>query len=283
MPFGFPALRRRFAGGKDSLRSVFRLFRKTSTPLRRRHRGRARSPNKFFTYYDLRITAQKGVCKNMLLPRGKLIKDEFNPVRMNWLEAIHKLQAGRFSGYLRCWDLHGWGVVLFVGGQLVAVRFISQHEQLTDEEAFARIFARSLSGDTMLCIYRLSKELALHLYGVVCGEVLFAAQQLQLLDIPHLLHTLKHDRFNGCLRVTAAEDVVLIFYEQGSPIGFFHDGGTDLAKDAELSESVAWQPGASVDIIAGQSELAENLPDLMNALDLPGCWQQAVARVAQDR
>ncbi len=219
----------------------------------------------------------------MLLPRGKLIKDEFNPVRMNWLEAIHKLQAGRFSGYLGCWDLHGRGVVLFVGGQLVAVRFVDEGEHLADQEAFSRIFARSLSGDTMLSIYRLSQLLALQLFGVVSGEMLFAAQQLQLLDIPHLLHTLKHDRFNGCLRVCAAEDVALIFFRQGSPIGFFHDGGTDLVQAAELSESVAWQPGASVDIIAGQSELAENLPDLMESLDLPGCWQQAVASAAQGR
>jgi hypothetical protein len=135
----------------------------------------------------------------------------------------------------------------------------------------------------MLSIYRLSQALALQLFGVVSGEMLYAAQQLRLLDIPHLLHTLKHDHFNGCLRVYAAEDVALIFFQQGNPIGFFHDGGTDLAKDAELSESVAWQPGASVDIIAGQSELAENLPDLMESLDLPGCWQQAVASAALNR
>ncbi len=219
----------------------------------------------------------------MLLPQGKLIKEEFNPVRMNWLEAIQKLQAGRFSGYLACKDLHGMGVVLFVGGQLVAVRFIGEGEELTHQEAFAHIFARSLSGDTMLSIYRLSQALALQLFGVVCGETLYAAQQLRLLDIPHLLHTLKHDHFNGCLRVSAAEDVALIFFKQGDPIGFFHDGGTDLEQDADLSESVAWQPGASVDIIAGQSELAENLPDLMESLDLTGCWQQAVANAALNR
>ncbi|MEZ4484799.1 MAG: hypothetical protein R2864_09420 [Syntrophotaleaceae bacterium] len=135
----------------------------------------------------------------------------------------------------------------------------------------------------MLSIYRLSQPLALQLYGVVCGEVLFAAQHLQLLDIPHLLHTLKHDRFNGCLRVCAGEDVALIFYQQGSPIGFFHDGSTDLVQCADLSESVAWRPGAMVDIIAGQSAAAADLPDLMESLNLPGCWQQAVARAAQDR
>ncbi|MCD4689762.1 MAG: DUF4388 domain-containing protein [Desulfuromonadaceae bacterium] len=219
----------------------------------------------------------------MWLPRGKLIKDEFNPVRMNWLEAIHKLQVGRFSGYLSCRDLHGRGVVLFVGGQLAAVCFDGEGEHLVDQEAFVRIFDRSLSGDTMLCIYHLSQPLALQLFGVISGEMLFAAQQLQLLDIPHLLHTLKHDRFNGCLRVCAAEDVALIFFQQGNPFGFFHDGGTDLVQDAELSESVAWQPGASVDIIAGQSELSDNLPDLMESLDLQGCWQQAVAKAAQGR
>ena len=219
----------------------------------------------------------------MWLPRGKLIKDEFNPVRMNWLEAINKLQAGRFSGYLSCRDLHGRGVVLFVGGQLVAVRFAGKGVRLVDQEAFSHIFDRSLSGDTMLSIYHLSQPLALQLFGVVSGEILFAAQQLQLLDIPHLLHTLKHDRFNGCLRVWAGEDVALIFFKEGSPIGFFHDGGTDLVQDADLSISVAWQPGASVDIIAGQSELAENLPNLMESLDLSGCWQQAIANVAQGR
>jgi len=202
---------------------------------------------------------------------------------MNWLEAIQKLQSGRFSGYLSCRDLHGRGVVLFVGGRLVAVRFVEEGAHLVDQEAFARIFACSLSGDTMLSIYRLSQVLALQLFGVISGEVLFVAQQLQLLDIPHLLHTLKHDCFKGCLRVSAAEDVALIFFDQGNPIGFFHDGCTDLLQAAELSESVAWQPGASVDIIAVQSELAENLPDLMQSLDLLGCWQQAVASAAQAR
>ncbi len=217
----------------------------------------------------------------MWLPRGKLIKNEFNPVRMNWLETMHKLQTGRFSGYLSCRGLYGRGVVLFVGGQLVAVRFDGEGEHLAEQEAFVRIFDRSLSGDTLLCIYYLSKPLALQLFGVIRGEILFAAQQLQLLDIPHLLHTLKNDRFNGCLRVSSAEDVALIFFRQGNPFGFFHDGGTELVQDAELSESVAWQPGAAVDIIAGQSELSEDLPDLMKSLDLPGCWQQAVDRAAQ--
>jgi hypothetical protein len=36
---GFPPLRDRRAGGKDSLRSVFRLFRPPAAPFRRRHRG----------------------------------------------------------------------------------------------------------------------------------------------------------------------------------------------------------------------------------------------------
>jgi hypothetical protein len=37
---GFPPLRNRRAGGKDSLRSVFRLFRPPVAPLRRRRKGK---------------------------------------------------------------------------------------------------------------------------------------------------------------------------------------------------------------------------------------------------
>ncbi len=214
----------------------------------------------------------------MLLPRGKLIKDEFNPVRMNWLEAIEKLQSGRFSGYLNCRDLQGWGLVLFVAGRIVAARFVEDKESLTNGGAFDRIFDRSLSGDTMLSIYRLAEGLASELYGVINGETLFSAQHLQLLDIPHLLYTLKRDRFNGALRVAANEDVVLIFFRKGSPAGFFHDGGTDLEQEAELSRSLAWQPGATVDIIAGPSGFANNLPDLSESLELSQLWQQALAR-----
>jgi len=36
---GYPPLRNRRAGGKDSLRSVFRLFRPSAAPFRRRHKG----------------------------------------------------------------------------------------------------------------------------------------------------------------------------------------------------------------------------------------------------
>ncbi len=215
----------------------------------------------------------------MMLPRGKLVKEQFNPSRMNWLEAIRKLSSGSFSGFLDCWDLSGRGVVLFVQGRLVTARFFSRTEELLDGEAFEHIFSRSLAGEMILAIYRLSPDLALQVYGLLTGEILYGGQQLHLLDVPYLLDKLKADRFSGCLRVNAAEDVALVFYGEGKALGFFHDGNAELARTADVSKSVARLPGATVDIVAGRPDLESELPDLMESLDVAACWQKAVAKM----
>ena len=214
----------------------------------------------------------------MLLPRGRLVKEPFNPSRMDWLEAIGKLTEGGFSGFLDCWDLAGKGIVLFVRGRLVAARFYTGSGQLTDAEAFAHIFAHSLAGDMRLSIYRVSPELALQLYGLLTGELLFGGQQLHLLDLPHVLNMLKNDRFSGCLRIWAAEDVALVFYREGKPLGFFHDGAAELSGAADLQESIARLPGAAIDLVAGLQDPEADLPDLLQSHDISVCWQKAVAQ-----
>jgi hypothetical protein len=215
----------------------------------------------------------------MLLPRGKLVKEQFNPARMDWLEAVRKLGSGSFSGFLDCWDLSGRGVMLFVKGRVVTARFHCQSEVLLDREAFEHVFSRSLAGEMILAIYRLSPDLALQVYGMLTGEMLYGGQQLRLLDVPYLLGKLKEDRFSGCLRVNAAEDVALVFYKEGRVLGFFHDGNAELARTADLDKSVAGLPGATLDIIAGSPELESELPNLIESLDIAACWQTAVERM----
>lgn len=214
----------------------------------------------------------------MRLPRGKLLKEPFNPARMNWLDAIKKLTEGAFSGFLDCWDLAGKGIVLFVRGKLADARFYDESGQLRDTEAFERIFAHSLAGDMSLSIYRVSHELALQLYGLLNGELLFGGQQLHLLDVPHVLGMLKHDRFSGCLRIWAADDVALVFYREGKPLGFFHDGDMQMTGTADLQKSIARLPGAAVDLIAGAQYPEAEVPDLFESQDIPGCWHKIVAQ-----
>jgi hypothetical protein len=212
----------------------------------------------------------------MLLPRAKEVKSSFNPVKMNWLDAIGKLSEGRFSGYLHCWGSAGDGIILFVGGRLAAVRFFSETVDLRDGEALERIFSLSLTGKLTLAIYRMSQELGLQVYAVFCGETLYSGQQLHLLDIPHLLGKLGMDRFTGCLRVGAGRDLSLIFYSEGKPLGFFLDGSAELTREAELEKSVARLPGAFIDIIAGQQDFETELPDLLQSHDVAGLWNRAL-------
>jgi hypothetical protein len=219
----------------------------------------------------------------MLLPRGKLLKEPTNPATMNWLEAIHNLKEGGFSGYLDCAGEDGKGILLFVGGQLVAVRFFSPLRHSVDAEAFSRIFSRSLGGDMLLSVYRVSRDLALQIFGLLAGELLYGGQQLHLLDIPHVLDKLRQDKFSGCLRVGVAEEVVLIFYREGKPLGFFLDGNAELTSDVDLRESVARLPGATLDVIAGRRDNGKVLPDLLQSLDIQACWHQAVARAEATR
>lgn len=208
----------------------------------------------------------------IVVPRGKAVKEGIDPSRMDWREALKKLHEGHFTGYLNGVAECGRGLLLFVRGNLASIRYDAGQDSLTGAKALERVLTDSVLGRSRLDIYRLDPILALALYNVMEGAPLYRGQHCELLDMPHLLGLLKRDHFSGGLCVNAGDKAALIFMETGRFIGFFHDGESALATDADLPASVAWQPDARIDVIRSAGMTEANLPDLLQTVDLGGLW-----------
>ena len=219
----------------------------------------------------------------ILLPRGNPVKERIDPGKVNLPDALRKLQGGGFTGYLRFDAKSGTGIIIFETGKLISALFEAERERLIAYDAIARIFQESLAGNALLDIYKLSPELALSIHALLHGEVLYKGQELKLIDIKALLGKLKADQISGCLRIYTADRIALIFYRNGSPLGFFHDGSTDIETNADTSMSVARLPGAKIDVLTSRGSEGIVLADLMGSADLGALWKKAQELIVRAR
>jgi hypothetical protein len=219
----------------------------------------------------------------ILLPRGNPVKEAIDPGKINLPEALVKLQKGNFTGYLRFDTTQGTGIFIFDQGRLISALFEAAREKLIAYDAISTVFERSLAGNATLDIYRLSSELAMSIHALLHGNVLYLGQEVKLLDIRGLLGKMKQDKISGCLRIYNKDHIALIFYRQGDPLGFFHDGSTEIEKSAENSLSVAKLPGAKIDVLISEITDENNLADLMASADLPRMWAEAKQAIVQER
>jgi len=219
----------------------------------------------------------------ILLPRGNPVKEGIDPGKVNLPEALQKLQKGNFTGYLRFDTTQGTGVLIFDNGRLISALFEGGLERSIAYDAIMQVFERSLAGNVTLDIYRLSSELAMSIHALLHGDVLYKGQEVKLLDIRGLLGRMKEDRITGCLRIYTQEHIALIFYRNGDPLGFFHDGSTDIEKNAESSLSVAKLPGAKIDVLTSEISEEANLADLLASGDISGMWLKAREQVVRER
>ncbi len=211
----------------------------------------------------------------ILLPKGNPVKENVDPGRVNLPDALGKLRAGVFTGYLRFDTGGGTGIVIFEKGRLISALFEGEKDRLIAYDAIARVFQESLTTPSKLNIYRFSPDLAMSIHTLLHGDILYKGQELKLLDIKALLGRLKEDRMNGCLRIYTKERIALIFYRDGNAVGFFHDGSTDIETTADTSMSVARLPGAKVDVLTTNSPEELMLADLMESADIASLWERA--------
>jgi hypothetical protein len=217
----------------------------------------------------------------MLLPRGKSVKEGVNPNGMDWIEVLGKLHDGHFTGYLNLVVTSGSGMLLFLRGQLTAARFFCGGAEQAGEKALVNIFSASLSRQARLDIYRLEPGLAVELYNLIAGTFWYEGQYRELLDIPYLIDLLKREKFGGGLRIQAGDEVALILMRNGEFLGFFHDGQPGVTTEAALSCSVAWQPGARIDVIRSAGVPETDQSDLLGQIDLITLWDKALLEASQ--
>ncbi len=213
-----------------------------------------------------------------LLPKGNPLYENIAGSKVKLPEVLEKLQFSGFTGYLDFKFLDAEAMLLFEGGKLISAKYEKGTAVLFSFEAIAEICTLIVSERGVLCVYRLSKGLTMWLHALIHGEVLYRAQELKLIDIKALLEKIKEQQLNGALRIYNDERVALIFYKDGAPLGFFHDGSQDIETSANESQKLVALPGAKIDVLSTKSAEEPIGYDLLEVVNVAKLWETATAR-----
>lgn len=214
------------------------------------------------------------------LPKGNPLFENLAVTKLKLTDVVTKLANGSFTGYASFIFPDSTGILVFEAGKLVTTFFkTTQGQPLSDFEAMTALAEQMVtSGTGTMDVYRLSKDLTMCVNALLQGEVLYRSQELVLIDIKTLLERIKNEQMNGCLRIYTDEKSAMIFYKEGNPLGFFHDGSQDIDSSPGESQQLAQDPKAKLDLYTSVSADELMAHDLLDVINVAKIWDAAVAR-----
>lgn len=215
-----------------------------------------------------------------LLPKGNPLFENLAATKLKLPEVMTKLSSGAFTGYASFVFQSSTTILVFEAGKLVSVLLEEQRGgRQTGFEALAALADLMVTANSgAMNVYKLSKDLTMCIHALLQGETLYKAQELKLIDIKTLLEKIKEDRMNGCLRIYTEDRSAMIFYKDGNPLGFFHDGSHDIETSSSESQKIAGMPGAKIDLFSTQSVEELMSLDLLEVANIQKIWETTVAR-----
>lgn len=214
-----------------------------------------------------------------LLPKGSPLFENLAVSKLKLPDVLAKLGNGVFTGYASFVFQSSTAILVFEAGKLVSV--LVERENGRREAGFEALSALAelmiTTGSGTLNVYKLSKDLTMCIHALLEGETLYKAQELNLIDIKTLLEKVKEDQMNGCLRIYTDEHSAMIFYKGGNPLGFFHDGSSDIETSSSESQKIAGLPGAKIDLFSTQSADELMGTNLLEVTNIQKIWDTCVA------
>lgn len=195
-------------------------------------------------------------------------------------DVLEKLGNGGFTGYVQHsvpeFEFHG----IFAKGKLLCAVCSDDGRDKTGFEAIVLLFDKVISVGGEINVYRMTADLAVCAHALAIGARLIDGDEVRQVDIKGVLARLKRLGTNGVVRFTALERSAMIFYKDGLPIGFYHDGADSIESSPEESRKIAALPGARVEICSTKP-LEELLQyDLLQMVNLQKLWESARSRNA---
>ena len=219
-----------------------------------------------------------------LLPKGNPLFENLAATKLKLPEVMTKLSTGGFTGYASFVFQSSTTILVFESGKLVSA--LNEDQKGARQSGFevlsilAELMVTSTSG--AMNVYKLSKDLTMCIHALLQGQILYKAQELKLIDIKSLLEKIKDDQMNGCLRIYTDDRSAMIFYKEGNPLGFFHDGSHDIETSSTESQKIAGMPGAKIDLYSTQSVEELMSMDLLEVTNIQKIWESCMARHNSD-
>lgn len=214
------------------------------------------------------------------LPKGTPLFENLDACEMQLDAVINKLAQGCFTGYASLTFPAAVGIMAFESGKLVSIVFEnSQGASVHGFEGMTALAEQMIeNSSSKLNVYRLSSDLTMCIHALLQGEARYRAQELALIDIKVLLERVKNEQMNCCLRIYTQDRSAMIFYKEGNPLGFFHDGSQEIEASPGDSQQLAQDPSAKIDLYTTVSanELMDH--DLLDMINVANVWKTAINR-----
>jgi hypothetical protein len=214
------------------------------------------------------------------LPKGIPLFENLDASELQLDAVVTKLAHGCFTGYASLTFSDAIGILVFESGKLISVVFENDKgSHLNDFEGMSTLAEQMLeSSNSTLNVYRLSSDLTMCIHALLQGEARYRAQDLSLIDIKALLDRVKNEQMNCCLRIYTQERSAMIFYKEGDPLGFFHDGSQEIEMSPGDSQQLAQDPAAKLDMYNTVSANELMVHDLLDIINVANVWKTAVNR-----
>jgi len=214
------------------------------------------------------------------LPKGTPLFENLDASKLQLDTITTKLSRGCFTGYASFTFPEALGLLAYKSGWLISAVFEnSLSARMNDLDALAALADQMLvCAESRLHIYRLSDELSMCVHSLLQGEPLYDSQELALVDVRDLLERIRNEQMNCCISVYNQNCSTMIFYKEGSPLGFFHDGSQELETSADSSQQLIQDPLTRLALYTTVSSGIRPLSDLLDGSSAETIWNLAVIR-----
>lgn len=217
------------------------------------------------------------------LPKANPLYEKIPANKFVIPDVLEKLGKGGFTGYVHYsapgFEFYG----VFAKGKLLCAVSNGDGRDKTGFEAIACLFDKVISDGGEINVYRMTADLAVCAHALLLGTRLFSGEEVRQIDIKGVLTRLKAQAINGAVRFYTSEHFAMMFYKDGLPIGFYHDGADSIGTSPDESRKIAALPGARVEICSTRT-LEELLQyDLLQMVNVQKLWESARSRNAAPR
>lgn len=217
------------------------------------------------------------------LPKANPLYEKIAANKVVIPDVLEKLGNGGFTGYIQhsaqTFEFYG----IFAKGKLICALGSVGGRDKTGFEAIALLFDHVIAAGGEINVYRMTTDLAVCAHALTLGTRLFNGEEVRQVDVKGVLSRLKGQNMNGVVRFYTAEHSAMMFYKDGLPIGFYHDGASSIESSPEESRKIAAMPGSRIEICSTKP-LEELLQyDLLQMVNLQKLWESAQSRCAVPR
>ncbi|MDK9717961.1 MAG: hypothetical protein OEL57_08645, partial [Trichlorobacter sp.] len=208
-----------------------------------------------------------------LLPKGNPLAENVPISKLQLPDALEKLKNGKLTG-CAIFDFPAADCALvYDEGKLVTAIVHRDGTEIKEQAALQSLVELMLLASSgTFSVYALSKDITLAVMALVGGPATIDSQEIKLIDFKALLDRIKTEQMTATLKIYTPERAGLIFYRNGTTVGFYHDASTGIETSAGEVQQIAGLPGARVDLRV-LADADGFVLDLAGLIDIRSLWE----------